>query len=67
MIRLINLISENAEEPIVDKYFYGEIYLCPSCKKEFCRSHDNYSELNFCSRCGQKINWNKLKNKKESE
>lgn len=41
--------------PMVEKYFYGKYYLCPSCGQrvnegECCRNNE----------CGQLINWSEL-------
>ena len=41
--------------PIIEKYFYGEIYYCPSCRRYISGDSNDLKDMNFCSNCGQKI------------
>ena len=41
--------------PIIEKYFYGEIYYCPSCRRYISSDSNDLKDMNFCSNCGQKI------------
>ena len=41
---------------VVEKYFYGENYRCPSCDKLVGSSwNKEIKDINFCSKCGQRI------------
>ena len=44
------VMRENMYEPYAD-------FLCPKCKKLVCRSRSIEVEPNFCSRCGQRLDW----------
>ena len=41
---------------ITEKYFYGENYYCPYCKKYLGADHNNLKDVKYCDKCGQKIN-----------
>ena len=41
---------------IAEKYFYGENYYCPYCKKYLGADHNNLKDVKYCDKCGQKIN-----------
>lgn len=45
------------EKVIVEKYFYGEIYRCPSCYKRLGADHEDMKDVNFCSKCGRALDW----------
>lgn len=45
------LNKQMPEDPIVEKYFYGEYYRCPSCNKMLM--------FGYPCRCGQMIDWRK--------
>lgn len=45
------------EKVIVEPYFYGETYYCPSCHKCLGGDHNNMEDVNFCSKCGQPLEW----------
>ena len=40
---------------IIEEYFYGKIYYCPSCRKYISSDSHDLKDMNFCSNCGQKI------------
>lgn len=44
-----------AEDIVVEKYFYGENYYCPCCRKYLGADHNDFKDINYCDRCGQKI------------
>ena len=41
---------------IAEKYFYGDNYYCPYCKKYLGADHNNLKDVKYCDKCGQKIN-----------
>ena len=58
----MNEIMNNAyrleeKKVIVEKYFYGKIYYCPSCRTWLGADHHNMANVNFCSKCGQALDW----------
>lgn len=42
---------------IVKPYFYGLEFYCPSCNKHLGYDHDHMEDVNFCSKCGQPLEW----------
>ena len=44
---------------IVKPYFYGLEFYCPSCNKHLGYDHDTHEDVNFCSKCGQPLEWEK--------
>ena len=53
--------KQNKKKVVVEKYFCGEIYYCPSCQKHLGYDYNNFSDVNFCSKCGQQLEWHNLK------
>lgn len=47
--------------PIAESYFYGYEFYCPSCKNHLGSDYDELEEINFCSRCGQPLEWEGFK------
>ena len=50
--------KQEAEDVIVEKYFYGENYYCPCCRKYLGADHNDLKNVSYCDRCGQKITIN---------
>ena len=50
--------KQNKTEVVVEKYFYGEIFYCPSCGRRLGASHNDLSDVNYCQKCGQALDWN---------
>lgn len=44
---------------IVEEYFYGEVYRCPSCREHlgYDYEHNFLEDVNFCWKCGQPLDW----------
>lgn len=52
-------------KPIVKPYFYGLEYYCPSCNNYLGTygRYEDIEDLNFCSKCGQPLEWESFKGK----
>ena len=48
-----SLSKQVPQKPKSEKYFYGTVYSCPRCGVYT----DNATNLNYCSRCGQALDW----------
>ena len=46
---------QEGSKVVVEKYFYGEIYSCPKCGKHLGYDYDKLDDINFCSKCGEKL------------
>ena len=42
---------------VVERYFYGKNFYCPSCGKRLGGDHNDFSDVNYCSKCGQALEW----------
>lgn len=40
---------------VVEPYFYGENYYCPSCRGYLGGDHNDLRDIKFCVKCGQRI------------
>ena len=40
---------------VVEKYFYGENFYCPSCGQYLGGDYNGFENVNFCSKCGQAL------------
>lgn len=49
--------KQDVKKVIVKPYFYGENYYCPSCRKHLGDDCDDFKEVNYCSKCGQALEW----------
>ena len=54
---IVALKKQISKKVKVEKYFYGRIYYCPKCRNHLGYSHDNFDDVNFCSKCGKKLDW----------
>lgn len=46
---------------VVEKYFYGEKFYCPSCGKHLGSDYDDLNDMNYCQKCGQALEWDNKK------
>lgn len=53
--------QKTAKKVIITPYFYGHYYNCPFCNKELGTNFDDLRDVNFCSKCGQLLDWTNLR------
>lgn len=44
---------------VVEKYFYGKVFYCPSCGKHLGYDCTNIRDMNYCQKCGQALEFEK--------
>lgn len=66
---LINIVHERTLQELVDKAtpkkpYHGEWgYRCPTCGSIYVYDYEYDREFDYCSNCGQKLDWSEWCNK----